>query len=206
METTKTKNPAETSILSFIHSSSQLLGWSAILFLLAYYAVHDFNEDTLHRILLFLRIFQSLQVVDIVLGVLKITKTNILASFMQILGRLYVTFFYINDQVQPNLILQTLACWSFAEVVRNLYYLSKNSYVVKTLRYNAFIVLYPAGIMGEILTIEQYLNSDANNYYLHRIIQITIFSGFLYLYKYLLDQRREYYRKKELEDINIKSQ
>lgn len=44
--------------------------------------------------------------------------------------------------------------WSIAEIIRYGYYLHKNSKLIKWLRYNAFIINYPIGvILGELVTI-----------------------------------------------------
>ena len=51
--------------------------------------------------------------------------------------------------------------WSIAEIIRYSYYIAKESdheiRILTWLRYSAFIILYPFGVTGELLTIWQAL-------------------------------------------------
>lgn len=48
--------------------------------------------------------------------------------------------------------------WSLAEIIRFSYYLFKDISICKTLRYNAFMILYPFGILGELRLVNSYLH------------------------------------------------
>jgi hypothetical protein len=61
-------------------------------------------------------------------------------------------------------------------------------------RYNAFILLYPVGIYGEMTLMNNYLLINegklSENFILFvRTCQILIFSGFLFLYVYMFKNR-----------------
>lgn len=53
--------------------------------------------------------------------------------------------------------------WSLAEIIRFSYYLFKNVSLFKTLRYNAFMILYPVGILGELRVINSNLHLYGSN-------------------------------------------
>lgn len=53
--------------------------------------------------------------------------------------------------------------WSLAEIIRFSYYLFKNISICKTLRYNAFMILYPVGILGELRLVNSYLHLYGEN-------------------------------------------
>ena len=99
---------------------------------------------------------QALQVLDILLILLKISSGNILGSLAHILGRLLVAEIYMSTDIAPVPIANVLIAWSLADTNRYLYYIVKNP-LTTWLRYNAFLILYPIGIYGEMTVINDYL-------------------------------------------------
>ena len=55
-------------------------------------------------------------------------------------------------------------CWAITEVVRYSFYTFKDSEILKILRYNLFLILYPLGVSGELLTILHSCQHIANDY------------------------------------------
>lgn len=69
---------------------------------------------------------------------------------------MYVTWVFITPTVCFCSLRNAVIAWSLAEVIRFSYYLMKTNATLKWLRYTAFVVLYPFGIVGEIRLVERY--------------------------------------------------
>jgi very-long-chain (3R)-3-hydroxyacyl-CoA dehydratase len=95
---------------------------------------------------------QSLMVLDIVHVLLKLAAGSVVTTFLQIVSRLYVAWVVLPAQDSlPVWNYVMFVAWSLAEVIRFQYYVRKNSSGLLFLRYNAFIVLYPMGVLtGEL--------------------------------------------------------
>lgn len=76
---------------------------------------------------------------------------------MQLGGRILVALIFMYDGVCFSSLANALVAWSLAEIIRFSYYLFKNVSLFKVLRYNAFMILYPVGILGELRVINYYL-------------------------------------------------
>lgn len=89
--------------------------------------------------------------------------------------------------------------WSLADCNRYLYYLFKNHPLTAALRYNSFILLYPIGVFGEMMLINDYVNRHTElsetMIVIIRGIQIAIVFGLVFLYTYMLKMRSKYYAK-----------
>lgn len=182
----------KTNKLVFLHSCLQIIGWSLILTYLALYVYNNYNLKYLNYVLHLVKVFQILQVLDFIFSILGCTKTSYFYSLIQILGRLGIVIFFLDQSSNKYLIVICLSCWSLADIIRNMYYICKDSVVLTIFRYNSFIVLYPIGVLSEIMLIENSLNKYHKFIVLLRILQATIFICFLFLYTYLFKQRKKY--------------
>ena len=75
------------------------------------------------------------------------------------------------------------------------------------MRYNLFIVLYPVGVTGEMLVINNFIKRNVEwltvDYInMIRVVQLGIIIGMIFLYFYMLSSRSKYYSslKKENEE------
>ena len=82
-----------------------------------------------------------------------------------------------------------------ADANRSIYYLVKSN-LTTFLRYNGFLILYPVGIIGEMLLIQNYV--DRNKHVLSdqevlgiRVVQVLILIGFVYIFMYMLKNRKK---------------
>eukprot|EP01080_Neovahlkampfia_damariscottae_P002585 gene2585-3546_t len=101
-------------------------------------------------------------------------------------------------------------CWSLTEMLRSLFYITKeinvNFYLLLFIRYSLFIILYPVGVISEIYLVISQMNlifvkrpfsifmpNDYNiafdSYYFTFIFLFGYFYAFPLLYKYMLKQR-----------------
>ena len=92
-----------------------------------------------------LRWVQLFQVCDILLIIFGVSKGNAVAGFFQILGRNVVAWCLIEPQTSRLAFAGVLVIWSIADINRYLYYVFKGNSLAAWLRYNGFLVLYPAG-------------------------------------------------------------
>ncbi len=95
---------------------------------LTYFSSFSFFESKsfLNFIFLILKITQTLQVTDMMFSLLKFTKGSTFGSFLQITGRNFIVWFILSQNNSNAVLALVLLNWSFADVVRYLYYLFPN--------------------------------------------------------------------------------
>ena len=99
-----------------------------------------------------------MQFCDILLLFAGLAKGNFFASFFQILGRNFVTFLVMEEESSRLAYAGVVIVWAIADANRYLYYLFKASPVTGFLRYNGFLILYPAGAVAESLIFQDHIN------------------------------------------------
>ena len=141
-------------------------------------------------------------------------RSNAFLNFLQILSRLVIVWLILNPVPLTNIgPLLLLLAWSSTEIIRYLYYAWSRTedppYLLVWLRYSLFIVLYPMGVLGELISIyyalpiikEQrtaslylpnMLNFSFDSYYCILIILIGYLPGFPKLYMHMINQRAKY--------------
>ena len=130
-------------MLTNIYNLISFIGWITILYL----------NLTFQTNILLIQIVQSLAIFDVIFAYLKIIKTNYLVSLLQVFSRYFMVFgpFYLGNV--PIIIIQILSSiWALADSTRYLYYLIPNLYIIKWLRYNLFWILYPLGMLFELIS------------------------------------------------------
>lgn len=103
---------------------------------------------------------QFAAVLEVVNPVLGVVKTGVRAPLLQVLGRNFVLFALIvpvkEFHGEPIVFLLFLF-WSLIEVIRYPFYVLSlyriNAYVIFWLRYSVWLLLYPAGIICEIVLV-----------------------------------------------------
>lgn len=192
----------KTSLIVTAFNRFQVLGWSMLIFnIFSYLYAHLYNLDVdklyLNIALNILKIMQTLQVCEIIFSLVGITKGSAVFSSFQIFGRLIVTWVFFNENAIPWNIFLVLIPWSVADIIRSLFYLKKDDKFIGMLRYNLFIILYPAGVLGEILLAQSRLDQGDFREYtlLVRVFQIVVVFGLVFLYTYLIKQRSKFYKE-----------
>lgn len=104
-----------------------------------------------------LRFIQTFQIMDIILIIIGLSKGSIVGAFFQILGRLVVAWGFIEPETNNSNFAIVVIIWALADTNRYLYYLFKNHPLTSLLRYNSFLILYPIGVFGEMLVINDYI-------------------------------------------------
>ena len=119
------------------------------------------NKHLSHSIAM-LKICQLAQWVNLLLALLKITRTDIFGEALQLFARSIFVFVSIentDESIAPYVWTAFLA-FSFGETLRYPYYLLKCLDADKSslgkffgfLRYNMFIVIYPVGAFSDLMT------------------------------------------------------
>jgi very-long-chain (3R)-3-hydroxyacyl-CoA dehydratase len=177
----------------------QIVGWTLTLIqVLLYLKEGRFKMEGLDDFevcLLTARITQIMQIGEIIFPLLKLSPGSPFMSFIQIASRIIIVFAFLDKTTSPFIAGLILIPWSLADSVRAAFYIFKNNKILLHLRYNLFIVLYPLGVMGEILAIEDKIHYWRNYYFWLRTYQIATVCGLAFLYMYLLKARAKVYKR-----------
>jgi very-long-chain (3R)-3-hydroxyacyl-CoA dehydratase len=140
---------------------------------------------------------QSLMVLDIVHVLLRLTPGDFLTTLLQVASRLYLAWFILPAQPaisRWNYVMFT--AWSLAEIIRYFYYNVPTLKTLTFLRYSAFLVLYPLGVLtGELpLVWEHFQNAKAlgqKRVWIDVGMLIGYVPGFPYLFLHMIKLRKK---------------
>lgn len=160
--------------------------------------------------------FQTLQFIEVLHCVVGLVPSDPIQTAMQILSRLVVVWGILRPIEDARLSIGVpllLTAWSVAELTRYIYYALNIYNIVPSIltwcRYTFFIVLYPMGVSGELLTIVAALPTisaksmwaielpnfaNISFYYQHAlwVIMASYIPFFPQLYFYMLKQRKKF--------------
>ena len=115
--------------------------------------------------------YQTLQLLDVVFSILKITNNSVVATLPQIGSRLFITYVVFplvpapaqgSQNTLASLgVFTCIVMWSVTEVIRFSLYTLKTfgekfddlARIIGHARYNLFIFAYPLGVTGELMSI-----------------------------------------------------
>ena len=215
------------SVYLILYNFLQLCGWSCFFFKVTNYLI---NSKPLQEIYsnshLILECCQYGAFLEIIHSIIGLVKSSIFATSIQIIGRIIIVVIlqFFQSAVSQGYFLIYFA-WSIVEIVRYTYYimnlLQKDfvkfniPYILIWCRYSFFVVLYPIGVSGEMITVWN-AKKDFNKYILYQtdkytftaadlIYPIWIFyiPALIYLYEYLFKQRKKVLNRLN-NDIKIK--
>lgn len=178
----------------------QILTWFSTLVTFVGYLVSlklpqfsQFSDELLKSSIIILKVAQTCQISDIIFASLGCSNNSPFFSFIQVSARLATTYLFIKEDNPTWVLANIMICWSIADTVRPLYYMLKDSKILTWLRYSLFLILYPIGASSECILIEYRINEEIFQNYYHaiRLFQISIMLGMMYLYSFLLKQRRK---------------
>ncbi|CAF1553051.1 unnamed protein product [Rotaria sp. Silwood1] len=165
--TQKESLPSLANFYLLIYNSILTVGWAYILYEIvkqvgSYKSISDLWEcrGLWNVIELPLKICQTAAFLEIVHAMLGLVRSNPMIVFVQIFSRVFLVWGVANyiPQAQLSLgIFLAVTAWSITEIIRYSYYTLNLFQAAPQLltwcRYSFFIVLYPLGATGEILTI-----------------------------------------------------
>ena len=204
-----------SSLYLILYNFLQLCGWSFFFFkginlIINSKSFQEIYLDT-HLILEYCQYGAFLEIIHSIIG---LVRSSIFATSIQIIGRIIIVVIlqFFESAISKGYLLIFFA-WSIVEIVRYTYYiinlLQKEfvkfniPYLLIWCRYSFFIVLYPIGVSGEMITVwnakkdfSKFILYKGNNFNFtvaNLIYPIRLFyiPALVYLYGYLFKQRRK---------------
>ncbi|XP_032871124.1 very-long-chain (3R)-3-hydroxyacyl-CoA dehydratase 1 [Amblyraja radiata] len=211
----KLASPLATAWLTF-YNIAMTAGWLVLAVAMIRYSYQKRTHKGLYRnIQKSLKFFQTFALLEIVHCGIGIVRTSVLVTGVQVLSRIFMVWFVVHSirpiQNEESVVL-FLVTWALTEITRYSYYtfnlLNHLPYFIKWARYNLFIILYPIGVVGELLTIYTALpfvkksgiyslrlpnkyNVSFDYYICLILIMISYIPLFPQLYFHMLRQRRK---------------
>nr|XP_039266514.1 very-long-chain (3R)-3-hydroxyacyl-CoA dehydratase 2-like [Styela clava] len=117
--------------------------------------------------------FQTCALFEILHAAIGIVRSNVILTTVQVFSRVGLLWMIVEPvyQVQDSIsVAMFMVAWTITEIIRYGFYtfhlLGSSPFPIVWLRYTLFIVLYPLGVTGELLTIYKSLPfvADGNIY------------------------------------------
>lgn len=195
----------------FCYNTFMFIGWF-YLFIISYSTFIKTHKikTSYSKSIVYLEILQYGASLEIFHSIFKLVRAPLFTTMVQVISRIIIVILLQNfpKYVSINYLLLCFA-WPISEIVRYPFYILNSlgkiinndnliPYFLLWARYSFFIVLYPIGVSGEILTIlfskpelVKYSSKNINiNYIIYGIISLYI-PGLFILYSHLLKQRKK---------------
>ncbi|KAM6977344.1 very-long-chain (3R)-3-hydroxyacyl-CoA dehydratase 1 [Aplochiton taeniatus] len=211
----RTKSSIVTIWLT-IYNITMTAGWLVLAMAMARFYMQKGTHKGLYKsIAKTLKFFQTIALVEVGHCAIGIVRTSVIVTGVQVCSRIFMVWFITSSirQIQnEESVVLFLVVWTVTEVSRYSFYtfnlLHLLPYFIKWARYNFFIVLYPLGVAGELLTIYAALpyvrrsamysmrlpnkyNVSFDYYYFLIIVMLSYIPLFPQLYFHMLRQRRK---------------
>jgi len=205
-----------TDIYLFLYNIIQVLGWGSVLVKTTKGLVnHHDNEQLYNNVELELQIFQTAAILEIVHTAIGLVRSPIGTTLTQVFSRVVVVWLILFKVVSSRASIgvpMLLVAWSITEVVRYSFYalnlVKAVPHILIWMRYTFFIVLYPLGASGEVITMiaalgeiaqrkhftlemPNSLNFGFSFYYCVIVLCLIYIPGFPNLYGYMFVQRKK---------------
>lgn len=137
------------------------LGWSWVGFkTLVHFAQRGTHAGLYETVHVPLKVFQTAAVLEVAHCAAGLVKSNVALTAAQVYSRVFLLWGVVASvpQTQNGVgVPMFLVAWTVTEVVRYSFYwmslLGMLPYIVQWCRYSFFILLYPLGVTGELLSI-----------------------------------------------------
>ena len=193
------------------YNTFMFIGWF-YLFIISYSTFIKTHKikTSYSKSIVYLEILQYGASLEIFHSIFKLVRAPLFTTMVQVISRIIIVILLQNfpKYVSINYLLLCFA-WPISEIVRYPFYILNSlgkiinndnliPYFLLWARYSFFIVLYPIGVSGEILTIlfskpelVKYSSKNINiNYIIYGVIALYI-PGLFILYSHLLKQRKK---------------
>ncbi|XP_074656725.1 very-long-chain (3R)-3-hydroxyacyl-CoA dehydratase 2-like isoform X2 [Tubulanus polymorphus] len=194
----------------------ELVRWCKLFGRVVRHYLDDGRHDQLYaKIELDLKIFQTGAVLEIIHCAIGIVPSSVVLTAFQVFSRVFLTWGVVHSvkQSQESVgVALFVFAWTVTEMIRYSFYvfglIGRVPYLLQWCRYTFFIVLYPIGVTGELLTIYSSLshvkrtalysidlpnqaNVSFSYYYYLLFIMISYLPVFPQLYGHMLKQRKK---------------
>ncbi|VDL70003.1 unnamed protein product [Nippostrongylus brasiliensis] len=200
----------------FAYNAVQFIGWSVILLKTLYGLSERLTWPQLYTsVEAEVKLFQTLAILEVVHAMLGLVRSPVGTTLMQVTSRVTLVWPILHTCVTARSsvgVPMLLLAWSITEVVRYSFYalglFNAVPYFLLWIRYTFFIVLYPLGVSGELLTLigslpevaeKKYytlempnaLNMGISFYWVLIGAALFYIPGFPQLYTYMFAQRKK---------------
>lgn len=205
-----------TTSYLIIYNLAQFVGWTTIGVLTISYLLKKQSYSGLwNATQMWVKIFQTAAILEVFHSVFKIVPSNPMMTLFQIFSRVLVVWGIADcvKEAQSTIgIPLLLITWTITEMVRYSYYfmnlLSLVPHFLTWCRYTFFIILYPCGVLGELICMYAALpvikstqlysvslpnraNFSFNYYYTIIAIMLSYIPVFPQLYLHMFGQRKK---------------
>ncbi|XP_063063358.1 very-long-chain (3R)-3-hydroxyacyl-CoA dehydratase 1 [Engraulis encrasicolus] len=156
----RTRGAIATAWLTF-YNIAMTAGWLVLAVAMAgFYLQKGTHKGLYKHISRTLKFFQTFALLEVGHCAIGLVRTSVIVTGVQVCSRLFMVWCVTSSirQVQnAESVLLFLIVWTLTEITRYSYYtfnlLNHLPYFIKWARYNLFIILYPLGVLGELMTI-----------------------------------------------------
>ncbi|XP_045181359.2 very-long-chain (3R)-3-hydroxyacyl-CoA dehydratase 2-like [Mercenaria mercenaria] len=209
------QNPVTLAYL-IAYNVAQVMGWSAILFIfISHYSTENTAKGLYAKVAPLLNIFQTAAILEILHCAVGFVRSSVMLTAFQVFSRIMLTWgIAYSLLVVQNVfgVSMFIFAWSVTEIIRYAFYMfsliGEVPYALQWCRYTFFIVLYPIGVTGELLSIWSGLdfvrdskiysvelpnaaNMSFSYYYFLIFFMIMYIPIFPQLYMHMLAQRKK---------------
>ncbi|KAI1694121.1 protein tyrosine phosphatase-like protein, PTPLA domain-containing protein [Ditylenchus destructor] len=150
-----------STLYLILYNVMQVLGWGTILIKTVSGLLLASTKDQLYKnVELELQIFQTAAILEIVHTIIGLVRSPLGTTLAQVFSRitvLWLILFNVASSRSSVGVPMLLLAWSLTEVVRYSYYalslLKTVPFLLTWMRYTLFLVLYPLGASGEVITM-----------------------------------------------------
>lgn len=203
-----------------LYNISLVIGWSLI-FLKAFLHISVKNSfsDLYNEVEFWLKVSQTAALLELLHSMTGIVRSSIFTALPQVASRLFLVWFILDPLLMKDEVAKAsigfpmlLFAWSLTEIVRYSFYactlLDATAYPLQWCRYSFFLVLYPMGVTGELISIyhslphakksqmfsiqlPNKLNFSFDFVWFCYSLYIIYIPGFYHLFTYMLGQRKK---------------
>jgi len=205
-----------SDIYLFLYNAAQVAGWGSILVKTVTGLLGGLsNEQLYHNVETEVQIFQTAAILEIFHIALGLVRSPLATTITQVYSRVFVVWMILFKAASSRSsfgVPMLLIAWSITEVVRYSFYalnlIKAVPWILIWMRYTFFIVLYPLGASGEVITMLSALgeigqkkhftiempnsaNYGFSFYYFVILLCLYYIPGFPQLYGYMFQQRKK---------------
>ena len=211
------------------YNISLVIGWSLIFMkALVYISENNSFSGLYNEVEFWLKISQTAALLELIHSVTGLVRSSIFTALPQVASRLFVVWLILDPLLMQDEAAKTsigfpmlLFAWSITEIIRYSFYacslLDIVSYPLQWCRYSFFLVLYPMGVSGELISIyhslprakksrmfsirlPNQLNYGFDFVWFCYSLYIIYIPGFYHLFTYMLGQRKKVLGSKSKKD------
>lgn len=205
-----------SNLYLILYNLVQTVGWTMITVKMLFHLLFRETYVGLYdEVKLLLNIFQTLALLEVVHAATGLVRSNPVLTGFQLTSRVFMVWgiVYMVEEAHDQIGFALLCgAWCITEVIRYSFYMGAivnyTPFLLQFARYTLFIVLYPMGVTGELLSIYASLphikarqilsvslpnaaNISFNYYYVLMFIMLTYIPIFPQLYLHMFGQRKK---------------